>query len=154
VGAVEDKLKEMGLELPEPPKALAEYVPAIRAGDTVLTAGQVPMRDGEAVHTGRLGAEVSLDEGRECARICALNALAAIADLIGDLNHVQEVVQLRGFVASAPDFTDQPEVMNAASELMVGLFGDPGRHVRSAIGVSVLPRNVPVELELVVRVRR
>jgi enamine deaminase RidA (YjgF/YER057c/UK114 family) len=154
VGEVEDRLKELGLELPEPPKPLAEYVPAIRAGDTVLTAGHVPVRQGKAIHTGRLGEDVTLEQGRECARLCALNALAAVRGLIGDLNHVQEVVQMRGFVASAPHFTQQPEVLDSASELMVQLFGDPGRHVRSAVGVSVLPRNVPVELELVVRVRR
>jgi enamine deaminase RidA (YjgF/YER057c/UK114 family) len=154
VGEVEDRLKAMGLELPEPPEPLAQYVPAIRAGDTVLTAGHLPMRGGQLICTGRLGEQVALEQGRECAQACALNALAAVRQLIGDLNHVQEVVQLRGFVASAPEFTEQPEVLNGASELMVELFGEPGHHVRSAVGVSVLPRNAPVELELVVRVRR
>lgn len=154
MGEVEDRLKELGLELPEPPEPLAQYVPAIRAGDTVFTAGHLPMRGGALICTGRLGEEVSLEQGQECARACALNALSAVRDLIGDLNHVQEVVQLRGFVASTQDFTDQPEVLNGASELMVTLFGEPGQHVRSAVGVSVLPRNAPVELEVVVRVRR
>ena len=153
MSSVEDKLREMGLELPPPPKPLAQYVPARRVGDLVFTSGQVPMRDGAPLCTGQVGGEVSLEQGRDCARLCALNALSAVKGLIGDLDAVAEVVQIRGFVSSAAGFGEQPEVLNAASELMVGLFGEAGRHVRSAVGTNVLPRNVPVELEMVVRLK-
>jgi enamine deaminase RidA (YjgF/YER057c/UK114 family) len=153
MASIEDKLKELGLELPAAPKPLAQYVPAKRLANFVLTSGQVPMRDGVPLCTGQVGGEVSLEQGRECALLCALNALAAIKGLVGDLDAVAEVVQLRGFVNSAPGFGNQPEVLNAASELMVALFGEAGRHVRAAVGTNALPRNLPVELEVIVRLK-
>jgi len=148
---IETRLKELGLELPAPPKPLALYVPARRVGDLITTSGQVAVKDGEFLHIGRVGAEVTLEQGRECARLCALNCLAAVKGVLGSLDDVAEVVELRGFVNSAPDFFGQPEVIDAASELMLELFGEDGRHARSAVGASPLPRNVPVELEMVVR---
>ncbi|MHC4591965.1 MAG: RidA family protein [Planctomycetota bacterium] len=151
---IEGKLKEMGLALPAAAKALAEYVPAKQVGDLVFVSGQVPIRDGEFVHRGKVGAELTEEQARECALQCALNALAAIKGVVGSLDRVAESVQLRGFVNSAPGFDRQPEVINAASELMVKLFGESGRHARAAVGTCSLPRNVPVELELIARVGR
>ena len=149
---IESKLAELGMELPVVPTPLAQYVPAKAAGDLVFTSGQVPVKDGKFIHTGQVGADLSVQEGAECARLCALNCLAAVKSVVGSLDRVDEIVQLRGFVNSAPGFDRQPEVVNGASELMVQLFGEKGRHARSAVGTSTLPRNVPVELEMVVRV--
>ncbi|MFO7958846.1 MAG: RidA family protein [Candidatus Brocadiia bacterium] len=149
---VEHKLTSMGLELPTEPEPLAQYVPAKRVGDMVYVSGQVPVRNGEFVHVGAVGDELTVEQGRECARVCVLNALAAVKSVIGDLDGVAEIVQVRGFVNSAPGFGEQPEVLNAASELLVELFGENGRHARAAVGTSALPRNLPVELEMVVRV--
>lgn len=154
MAAIEDKLKELGMELPTVPKPLAEYVPAKAAGDLVFSSGQVPMKGGEFLHVGQVGADVSVEQGCECARVCALNCLAAIKTVIGSLDRIEEIVQLRGFVNSAPGFDRQPEVLNGASELMVQLFGEKGRHARSAVGTCALPRNVPVELEMVVRPKK
>ncbi len=152
MGEVDKRLREMGLALPEPPAPLAQYVPAKLVGDMVYCSGQLPMAEGGLRCTGQVGAGVALEEGRECARLCALNCLAAVKGVVGDLGRVAEVVQVRGFVNSAPGFDMQPEVVNGASELLVELFGDAGRHVRSAVGTNSLPRNAPVELEMVVRV--
>lgn len=152
MGSVEDRLHKLGLKLPDAPQPLAQYVPAKRVGDMVVTSGQVPGKAGEFLYLGTVGENVSTDEARACARQCALNALAAVKAVVGDLDSVAEVVSVRGFVASAQGFYEQPEVLNGASELMVQLFGEAGRHVRSAVGVNVLPRNVPVELELTVRI--
>jgi enamine deaminase RidA (YjgF/YER057c/UK114 family) len=146
-------MEEMGIELPSVSPPLAEYVPARRASDLVFTSGQVPAKGGEFIHVGKLGANLTVEQGQDCARLCVLNALAAVKGLVGSLDRIEEVVQVRGFVNSAPDFGDQPEVINGASELLVRLFGESGRHARSAVG-AILPRNVPVELELVVRVGR
>lgn len=154
MAAIEDKLKELGMELPTVPRPLAEYVPAKAAGDLVFSSGQVPIRDGELLHVGQVGVELTVQEGQECARVCALNCLAAVKTVIGSLDRIEEIVQLRGFVNSAPGFDRQPEVLNGASELMVQLFGEKGRHARSAVGTSALPRNVPVELEMVVRPKK
>ncbi len=151
--AIEQKLKDMGLELPTVPKPLAEYVPAKLVGDLVFCSGQIPMKDGRPVRVGKVGSDLTVREAYECARLTALNCLAAIKSVIGSLDRIQEVVQLRGFVNSAPRFDRQPEVVNGASKLMVELFGDAGRHARSALGTSELPRNVPIELEMIVRVR-
>ena len=151
--AIERKLKQLGLELPTVPQPLAEYVPAKLVGELVFCSGQIPMKGGRPVRVGKVGADLTVQEAYECARISALNCLAAIKGVIGSLDRVQEVVQLRGFVNSAPRFDRQPEVVNGASKLMVELFGDAGRHARSAVGTSELPRNVPVELEMIVRVK-
>jgi len=150
----EARLKELGFELPEVPKPVAEYVPAKRAGDLVYVSGQGPIRDGTPVYIGRVGAEVSPEDAYKAAQICALNCLAAVKSLVGSLDAVEEIVQVRGFVNSAPDFHDQPKVVNGASELLVKLFGERGRHARAALGTSNLPLNIPVEVELVARVRK
>ncbi|MFD1937187.1 RidA family protein [Nonomuraea mangrovi] len=148
----EEKLAELGLTLPEVVAPLAAYVPAVRTGDHVYTSGQVPMVEGKLPQTGKVGAEVSVEEGRDLARICALNALAAVKSQIGDLSKVKRIVKVVVFVASAPDFTAQPQVGNGASELLRDVFGDLGVHARSAVGVAVLPLDAPVEVELIAEV--
>jgi enamine deaminase RidA (YjgF/YER057c/UK114 family) len=152
MGKIADRIHELGLALPPEPEPLAQYVPAKRAGDLVMTSGQVPARGGEFLHQGTVGENVSTAQAQACARQCVLNALAAVRAVTGTLDAVAEVVSLRGFVASGPGFYDQPEVLDAASELLVDIFGESGKHVRSAVGVNVLPRNLPVELELTVQV--
>ena len=148
----EDRLAELGLTLPDVPAPVAAYTPAVRTGDLVFTSGQVPTVDGKVVATGKVGAEVDAADAQEYARICALNALAAVKALVGDLDKVRRVVKVVGFVASAPDFTGQPGVINGASELFNQVFGDAGVHARSAVGVAVLPLDVPVEVEILVEV--
>jgi len=149
----EARLRELGLELPEVPKPVAEYVPAKRVGDLVYVSGQGPIRDGKPVYVGRVGAEVSPEDAYKAAQLCALNCLAAVKSLVGSLDEVEEIVQVRGFVNSAPDFHDQPKVINGASELLVKIFGDRGAHARVALGTSTLPNNIPVEIEMLVRVK-
>lgn len=146
------RLTELGLELPAVVPPLASYVPAVRTGDLVFTSGQLPLSDGELGGVGKVGAQVSPERARELARVCALNALAAVDALVG-LDAVVRVVKVVGFVASAPDFTGQPAVVNGASELLAEVFGEAGQHARSAVGVAVLPLDAPVEVELVVEVR-
>ena len=148
----EERIAELGLTLPSDSPPLAAYVPAVRSGDLVFTAGQLPRREGELVATGKVGAEVTPEVAAEAAAACALNALAAIKGEVGDLSAVRRVVKVVVFVASAPDFTGQPGVANGASELLGKVFGDAGVHARSAVGVAVLPLDVPVEVELVVEV--
>jgi enamine deaminase RidA (YjgF/YER057c/UK114 family) len=148
----ESRLAALGLELPAVPAPVAAYVPAVRTGQYVYTAGQVPMVDGKLLITGKVGAEVSAEEAKALARTAALNALAAIASVTGGLSAVTRVVKMTGFVASDPGFTGQPQVVNGASELMLEVFGDAGRHARSAVGTSVLPLDAPVEIELIVEV--
>ena len=151
-GRVEAKLAELGLELPQVVPPLASYVPAVRAGQFVFTSGQLPMVDGKLALTGKVGAEVTAEEATTQARICALNALAAVKSVIGDLDRIQQVVKVVGFVASAADFTGQPGVVNGASELLGEALGAAGVHARSAVGVAVLPLDAPVEVEIQVRV--
>jgi enamine deaminase RidA (YjgF/YER057c/UK114 family) len=146
-----ERLQELGLRLPEVPKPVASYIPAVRSGAHVFTSGQLPMRSGELMTTGKVGAGVTPEEAVECAQQCALNALAAI-DAEVPLEQVTRVVKLVVFVASAPDFTGQPGVANGASELVGAVFGDAGRHARSAVGVAVLPLDAPVEVEITVEV--
>jgi enamine deaminase RidA (YjgF/YER057c/UK114 family) len=150
---VEERLKELGVKLPVVSKPVAEYVPAKRVGNLVYVSGQGPIRDGKAVYVGRVGKEVSLDEAYKAAEICALNCLAAIKSVVGSLETVEEIVQVRGFINSADDFHDQPKVMNGASELLTKAFGDCGRHVRAALGTSNLPGNIPVEIEMIAKAR-
>ena len=152
MSGAEDRLAELGLTLPDVPAPVAAYTPAVRTGDLVFTSGQVPTVDGKVVATGKVGAEVDAADAQEYARICALNALAAVKALVGDLDKVRRVVKVVGFVASAPDFTGQPGVINGASELLNQVFGDAGVHARSAVGVAVLPLDVPVEVEILVEV--
>ncbi|MCW2853424.1 MAG: Endoribonuclease [Nocardioides sp.] len=148
----EERLSELGLTVPEVAKPVAAYVPAVRSGDQVFTSGQLPMRSGELMLTGKVGAEVSADEAYGCARQCALNALAAIKAEVGELSAVKRIVKVVVFIASAPDFTGQPGVANGVSELLGEVFGDAGVHARSAVGVTVLPLDSPVEVELLVEV--
>ncbi|MCX5199042.1 RidA family protein [Streptomyces sp. NBC_00249] len=146
----EERLAEAGLKLPPAPAPVAVYVPAVLSGHYVHTSGQLPMVDGALPLTGKVGAEVTPEQGHELARLCALNALAAVASVAGDLSAVKRVVKVVGFVASAPGFTGQPGVLNGASELLGTAFGDAGIHARSAVGVAVLPLDSPVEVELTV----
>src|SRR6476469_2165835 len=148
----EERLAELGLTVPEVVPPVAAYVPAARSGNLIFTAGQLPSRDGTMLATGKLGAGVSEEEGYACARQCALNALAAIKAEIGELSDIRRVVKAVVFVASTPDFTAQPKVANGASELLGEVFGDAGKHARSAVGVASLPLDAPVEVELIVEV--
>ena len=146
----EERLAELGLAVPEVAKPVAAYVPAVSSGNLVFTSGQLPMRSGELMQTGKVGGDVSTDEAVECAQQCALNAIAAVKAELGDLELVKRVVKVVVFVASTPDFTGQPQVANGASELFGSVFADAGVHARSAVGVPVLPLDAPVEVELVV----
>jgi enamine deaminase RidA (YjgF/YER057c/UK114 family) len=147
-GTVAARLTELGLTLPEVVPPLASYQPAVRSGSYVFTSGQLPMVDGKLPAAGKVGAEVSAEEAHRLARVCALNALAAVQSVTGDLDNVARVVKVTGFVASAPDFTGQPAVVNGASELLGEVFGEKGVHARSAVGVAVLPLDAPVEVEI------
>ena len=148
----EQRLAELGIELPDVVAPLASYVPAVRSGSYVYTSGQVPMVKGQMPVTGKVGSEVDPDTANECARVCALNALAAVRSVIGDLSAVTRIVKVVGYVASDPGFTGQPGVVNGASDLLGQIFGDAGIHARSAVGVVALPLDAPVELELIVEV--
>ncbi|WP_283139748.1 RidA family protein [Rhizohabitans arisaemae] len=148
----EKRVAELGLTLPEVAAPLAAYVPAVRTGSYVYTSGQLPTVDGKLLAAGKVGAEVDVEQAKELARTCALNALAAVKSVIGDLSSVVRVVKVVGFVASAPDFTGQPQVVNGASELLGAVFGDVGKHARSAVGVASLPIDAPVEIEVIVEV--
>lgn len=148
----EAKLKELGVMLPEAPRPVAAYVPAVLAGNMVYTSGQLPMVEGQLRYKGKLGAAVTQEEGYQAARICAINALAAVRAQIGSLDRIQRVVKVTAFINSAPGFTNQPEVANGASELFLQVFGDAGRHARSAVGAPELPRDAAVEVEIVVQV--
>lgn len=149
MSAIEDRVKELGLKLPSVSKPVAAYVPAMVTGNLVFTAGQLPFVDGKLEATGKVGAEVSAEDATALARTCVLNALAAASSVIGSLDRVTRVVKVVGFVASTPDFTGQPGVINGASELLGEIFGEPGQHARSAVGVAVLPLDAPVEVELI-----
>ena len=153
MSAPEDRLAELGLSVPEVAKPVAAYVPAVVSGDLVFTSGQLPMRGGELMYTGKVGGEIGPEEAKECAQQCVLNAIAAVKSVIGDLDRVAQVVKVVAFIASTPDFTGQPQVANGASELLGQVFGDAGIHARSAVGVPVLPLDAPVEVELIVRIR-
>ncbi|WP_327190102.1 RidA family protein [Streptomyces xinghaiensis] len=152
MSAVEDRIAELGLTLPGVAAPVAAYIPAVRTGPYVYTSGQVPLVEGKLPLTGKVGAEVTADEAKDLARTCALNALAAVKSVVGDLDRVVRVVKVVGFVASAPDFTGQPGVVNGASELLGEVLGDKGVHARSAVGVAVLPLDAPVEVEIQVEV--
>ncbi|HEY7146519.1 MAG TPA: RidA family protein [Streptosporangiaceae bacterium] len=148
----EERIRALGLTLPSLAAPLAAYVPAVRTGAYVYTAGQLPIADGELLATGKVGAEVSAGEAAALARTCALNALAAVASVTSGLSAVRRIVKVTGFVASAPDFTGQAQVVNGASELLLDIFGEIGQHARSAVGMAVLPRDAPVEVELIAEV--
>jgi len=149
---IESKLDKLGLRLPDAPKPVAAYIPAKQTGNLVFTAGQLPMVSGELISKGLLGQDVEIDEANKAARICTLNALAAIKGLIGDLDRIKQIVRVVGYVASVPTFTQQPAVVNGASELLLEIFGENGKHARSAVGMAVLPLNASVEIELTVEI--
>jgi enamine deaminase RidA (YjgF/YER057c/UK114 family) len=149
----EERLAELGITVPEVVPPVAAYQPTARTGNLVFTAGQLPARDGEMIAVGKLGGDVSEEQGYECARQCALNALAAIKAEIGSLDDIVRIVKAVVFVASTSDFTGQPKVANGASELLGEVFGESGKHARSAVGVTALPLDVPVEVELVVEIK-
>jgi enamine deaminase RidA (YjgF/YER057c/UK114 family) len=149
----QERLAALGLVLPEVAVPLASYVSAVRTGNYVYTSGQLPLVEGKLMTTGKVGDEVSAEDAHSLARICALNALAAIASVSGGLPNIVRIVKVVGFVASAPDFTGQPQVVNGASELLGEVLGEAGTHARSAVGVAVLPLDAPVEIEMIAEVR-
>ena len=149
---VEEKLKELGFTLPEAPTPLAAYVPAVVSGNLVFTAGQVPVAEGKLLYAGKVGKDISSEEGMKAAEVCALNCLSVIKKEIGDLEKIKRVVKVTVFVNSADGFTEQPKVANGASELLVKLLGDKGKHVRSAVGVNELPIDAAVEIEMIVEI--
>jgi enamine deaminase RidA (YjgF/YER057c/UK114 family) len=148
----EERLAEQGLRLPEPPTAVANYVGAVRTGNLVFVSGHGPVRDGRFVYTGKVGQDLDVEAGYQAAQLVCLNMLASLKAEIGDLDRVRRIVKLLGMVNCAPDFAQQPEVINGASDLLVQLYGERGRHARSAVGMGSLPRNIAVEIEMVVEV--
>lgn len=147
---MEDRLRDLGYKLPAVPRPAGSYVPATRAGTLIFTAGQLPFKDGQLPYTGKVGAEISVEDAKEAARLCTLNALAAVKAEVETLENVHRIAKVTGYVASAAGFNGQPEVMNGASELLSHLFGDKGVHARTAVGVVELPLDAPVEVELTV----
>ena len=153
MGKVEDRLKSLGMVLPEVPAPLAAYVPAKKIGQVIFTAGQLPLLKGELICKGLLGQDVDVEQAYQAARICTLNALAAIKGVVKDLDQLVQVVRVVGYVASTSTFTQQPAIVNGASELLLEIFGEVGKHARSAVGVASLPLNASVEIELTVEVK-
>jgi len=149
----EEKIKKMGITIPEVVKPLAAYIPAMQVGNLVMTSGQVPISEGKVKYSGKVGSDLSEEEGKEAAKLCALNCLSAIKSVIGNLDKIKRVVKLTVFVSSAEGFTAQPKVANGASEFIGEIFGDAGKHVRSAVGVSELPLNSAVEIEMIVEIK-
>jgi len=149
---IEKKLKELGISLPAPPKPVANYVTAVRTGNLFFVAGHGPYNDGKTIISGKLGKDLTVEEGYKTARNVALNCLASIKATLGDLNKVKRVVKLLGMVNCAEDFKDQPKVINGASDLLVEVFGEAGKHARSAVGMQSLPNGIPVEIEMILEV--
>ena len=145
----EDRLKELGIELPEAPKPLGAYVPCVQTGNLIFLSGILPLKNGKLMKTGKVGEHIRTEEAREEARTAAMNALSILRGYIGSLNKVKRCVKITGYIASASSFTDQPKVLNAASDFIFEIFGETGRHARAAIGVNVLPLNSPVEIEFI-----
>jgi enamine deaminase RidA (YjgF/YER057c/UK114 family) len=148
----EEKLKSLGLEIPEPPKPVATYVPAVRTGSLLFLSGVLPMRNGQLAYAGKLGRDLGVAEGVEAAKVAMLNALAIAKQELGSLDRISQVVKVVGHVASAEGFTDQPQVLNGASDLLVAIFGEAGRHARVATGAAELPRRAAVEIEVILAV--
>ena len=149
---IEEKLNEMGIKIPEAPKPLASYIPVTQVGNFVFTAGQIPMYKGDLLYRGKIGGNISLEPGIKAAELCTVNCLSVIKSLIGNLDNIKRIVKVTVFVNSAEGFTDQPKVANGASDLLVKIFGENGKHVRSAIGVNELPIDSAVEVEMIVEV--
>ena len=152
MGKIDARLAELGISLPEVVRPVGAYVPAVRSGSYVYVSGQLPLVAGKLAFVGKVGAEVTPEQGQEAARVSGINALAALASVVGSLDKVKRIVKVTGFVASAPGFTAQPGVINGASDLFKDVFGETGQHARSAIGVAELPLGVPVEVELIAEV--
>ena len=150
--SIDAKLEALNLELPAAPKPVANYVPVVRAGDLLFLSGVLPSRDGQLILTGKLGQGITIEQGMEAAKVAALNALAIVRSEVGSLDKVKRIVKMVGHIASAPGFTDQPQVLNGASDLLVQIFGEAGKHARVAVGAAELPRQAPVEIELIVQV--
>lgn len=150
--SIEKKLKDLGITLPQAPKPVANYVPAVRVGNLLFVSGHGPYNDGKTITSGKLGKEVSLEQGYQVARNVALNCLASTKAIIGDLNRIRRVVKLLGMVNCTEDFKDQPKVINGASDLLAEVFGDQGKHARSAVGMQSLPNGIPVEVEMILEV--
>jgi enamine deaminase RidA (YjgF/YER057c/UK114 family) len=148
---IEQKIKELGYEIPEVPKPLAAYIPALMDGKNIYTSGQVPLMEGKLKYEGKVGKSVNLEEAKKAAEICTINCLSAVKSVIGSLDNVDRILKVTVYVNSANDFYDQPKVANGASELLGKIFGDSGMHVRAAVGVNSLPINAPVEIEMVVK---
>lgn len=150
---IEEKIKDLGFEIPDTPKPVAAYVPALKVDNLILIAGQIPSIKGELKYKGKLAKDLTIDKGRKAAEICALNCLAAIKGVIDNLDKIQQIVKLTVFVNSAEGFTDQPQVANGASELLEKIFGENGKHVRSAVGVNELPLGASVEIEMIAKIK-
>jgi enamine deaminase RidA (YjgF/YER057c/UK114 family) len=148
----EARLKDLGIELPTPPRPVATYAMAVRSGNLLFLSGHGPLRDGRVVYQGKVGRELSIEQGQEAARLTGLNLLASVRDALGSLDRVRQVVKVLGMVQCADDFTEHPKVINGFSDLMVEVFGDAGRHARSAVGMGSLPLGIPVEVEMVLEV--
>ncbi len=149
----EKKLADMGINLPPAPNPLAAYVPAVKVGGYVFTSGQIPLVNGQLEYKGKLGAEISVEQGYQAARVCALNCLSVIKAQIGSLDNIEKIVKVVGFVNSAPGFNQQPQVVNGASELFGEIFGEAGKHARSAVGVNELPIDAAVEVEVIAKIK-
>lgn len=150
---IEARLAELKIVVPTPARPVGAYVPALVAGEMAFTSGQLPVAGGALKFKGKLGREISLEDGYQAARLCAVNCLGALAGILGTLDRVEQIVKVTGFVASAEGFTDQPRVVNGASELLEAVFGEKGKHARSAVGVAELPLGAPVEVEIIARFR-
>ena len=150
---IEEKIAQLGFSIPAAPKTLASYIPAIRTDDLVFTAGQLPMKDGRLAYKGKLGKELTEEDGKKAAQVCALNCLSVIKGEIGNLDNISNVIKLTVFVSSAEGFINHPQVANGASDLIKEIFGENGKHVRSAVGVAELPLGAPVEIEMIVKVK-
>lgn len=150
---IEERIKELGYTVPEAPKPLAAYIPALREGNLVYTAGQLPLASGELKFKGKLGKELTEEEGKKAAELCALNCLSVVKSVAGSLDNVERIIKVTAFINSAPGFTDQPKIANGASEFFVNVFGEQGKHVRSAVGVNELPLNAAVEVEIIAKLK-
>ncbi len=152
MGKIEDKIQSMGIHLPDTPKPMGSYVPCVQTGKLIYTSGQGSTRDGVLVYQGKVGKDITVQEGYEAAKIAIINALAILKGHLGSLDKVKRVVKLLGFVSCIPEFDQQPGVINGASDLLIEIFGKKGQHARSAIGTNALPSNIPVEIEMMVEV--
>ena len=150
---IEEKISQLGFTLPAAPKPLASYIPAVKVGDLVFTAGQLPIKDGSLAFKGKLGKDLNEDEGKKAAQLCALNCLSVIRNEIESLDKIDRVIKLTVFVNSADGFINHPQVANGASDLIREIFGENGKHVRSAVGVAELPLNAPVEIDMIVKIK-